>query len=97
MFRRIFNFLLLTVMIVGAGVTYDMKHKAEIAADRNARLEAEIARDKDAVQLLRAEWSLLTQPSRLSLPSAAVLARADRHHRRNPDASGPWRRHRCPR
>jgi hypothetical protein len=77
MFRRIFNFLLLTVMIVGAGVTYDMKHKAEIAADRNARLEAEIARDKDAVQLLRAEWSLLTQPSRLQ---AVVDKYADHFH-----------------
>ncbi|MEJ0097787.1 MAG: hypothetical protein WDM84_07510 [Bauldia sp.] len=65
MFRRIFNFLLLTVMVVGAGVVYDLKHKAELAADHNARLEADIARDRDAVALLRAEWSLLTQPSRL--------------------------------
>ena len=65
MFRRIFNFLLLTVMVVGAGVVYDLKHKAELAADHNARLEADIAKDRDALALLRAEWSLLTQPSRL--------------------------------
>jgi hypothetical protein len=65
MFRRVFNFLMLTIMIIGAGITYDMKHKAELAADRNGRLESEIAKDKDAVGLLRAEWSLLTQPSRL--------------------------------
>ena len=65
MFRRIFNFLLLTAMIVGAAVTYDMKHKAEVAADKVARLQTEIAREKDALALLRAEWSLLTQPARL--------------------------------
>ena len=65
MFRRIFNFVLLTVMIVGVGITYDMKHKAELAADRNAQLQADIVKDKDALALLRAEWSLLTQPSRL--------------------------------
>ena len=65
MFRRFFNFVLLAAMIVGAGVTYDMKHKAEVAADQVARLQAEIAKEKDALALLRAEWSLLTQPSRL--------------------------------
>ena len=65
MFRRIFNFVLLALMIVGAAVTYDMKHNAEMAADKVARLQADIAKEKDKLALLRAEWSLLTQPSRL--------------------------------
>jgi hypothetical protein len=65
MIRRIFNFVLLALMVVGAAVTYDMKHKAEMAADRVARLQAEIAKEKDAIALLRAEWAMLTQPSRL--------------------------------
>ena len=65
MVRRIFTLVLFIAMIVGAAVTYDMKHKAELAADRNAKLAAEIARDKDSIALLRAEWALLTQPSRL--------------------------------
>lgn len=65
MFRRIFNFVLLAAMIIGAAVVYDMKHKAEMAADRVAHLQSEIAKEKDAIALLRAEWSLLTQPSRL--------------------------------
>jgi hypothetical protein len=63
--RRIFNFLLLVAMLIGAAVTYDMKHKAEVAAAEVARLQAEIAKEKDAVALLKAEWSLLTQPGRL--------------------------------
>ena len=62
---RIVNLVLLVVMIIGAVVTYDMKHKAEKAAERVARLEAQIAREKDAMQLLRAELSMLTQPGRL--------------------------------
>ena len=63
--RRIFNLLLLAAMLIGAVVTYDMKHKAEVAAAEVARLQAEIAREKDALALLKAEWSLLTQPGRL--------------------------------
>ncbi len=62
---RIFNFVLLAAMIVGAIVTYDMKHKAELAADRVAKLQANIAKEKNAIQLLKAEWSMLDQPARL--------------------------------
>jgi hypothetical protein len=62
---RIFNLVLLTVMLIGAIITYDMKHKAEKAADRVARLENEVAREKEAIQLLRAELSMLVQPARL--------------------------------
>ena len=65
MIRRILNIVLFVVMIAGAAVTYDLKHKAELAAEHNAKLEAEIAKEKDSIALLRAEWSLLTQPSRL--------------------------------
>jgi hypothetical protein len=65
MIRRILNLILLALMVVGAAVTYDMKHKAEMAADKVARLEADIAKEKDAIQLLRAEWALLRQPGRL--------------------------------
>ena len=45
---RLFNLVLLAAMIVGAAVTYDMKHKAEIAADRVASLQSDISREKDA-------------------------------------------------
>ena len=62
---RAFNFALLAAMIIGAVVTYDMKYKAEIAADKVARLQAAIAREKDMLTVLKAEWSMLTQPARL--------------------------------
>jgi len=62
---RIVNIVLLTVMLVGAVVTYDMKHKAEKAADRVAQLQSDVVREKEAIQLLRAELSMLLQPARL--------------------------------
>jgi cell division protein FtsL len=62
---RIFNFVLMAVMIVGAVVSYGMKHKAELAADRVAKLQSGVAKEKNAIQLLRAEWSMLDQPARL--------------------------------
>ncbi len=62
---RIFNLILLAAMIVGAAVTYDMKHRAELAADRVAALQSSIAKQKDEIVLLKAEWSMLTQPARL--------------------------------
>ena len=78
--RRIFNFLLLVAMFIGAVVTYDMKHKAEVAAAEVARLQAEIAKEKDALALLKAEWSLLTQPGRLQ----SVVAKYADHFRLEP-------------
>ncbi len=62
---RIVNIVLLAAMIVGAAVTYDMKHRAELAADRVATLQHEIAKQKNEIVLLKAEWSMLTQPARL--------------------------------
>jgi hypothetical protein len=62
---RLFNGLLLAAMIVGAVVTYQLKREAEIAAADVARLRGEIAAEREAVALLRAEWSMLTQPGRL--------------------------------
>lgn len=65
MIRRIVNVVLLLLAISGAVVTYGMKHKAELAAERVEKLQADIAKEKDALTLLRAEWSVLTQPGRL--------------------------------
>lgn len=72
---RIVNFVLLTIMLIGAVVTYNMKLRAEKAAERVVRLEKSIEDQKDAIQLLRAELSALVQPARLQ----AVVERHDEH------------------
>jgi len=62
---RIVNFILLAAIFLSAVATYDMKHKAELAADRVAGLQSDIARDKQQITMLKAEWSMLTQPAQL--------------------------------
>jgi hypothetical protein len=57
--------ILILLMIAGAVWTYDTKHKAEKAAEHVRALRVEIEAEKAATRMLRAEWSVLTQPSRL--------------------------------
>ena len=57
--------ILVVLMIVGAALTYDTKHKAEKAAAAVASLRGQVEREKTALRLLKAEWSVLTQPARL--------------------------------
>ncbi len=71
---RAVNIILLAAMVVGAMVTYDMKYKAEVAAEGIARLNRDIASEKDRIRSLNAEWSFLAQPSRLQ---ALVAEHAD--------------------
>jgi hypothetical protein len=62
---RIVNLVLLALMLVGAAVTYNLKYKAEVAANRVARLQSNITKEKAQLQILKAEWSMLVQPARL--------------------------------
>ncbi len=52
--------------VIGLSVgLYDIKYRAE-SADRHARqLEQRIAKEQEAIRVLRAEWSYLNQPERL--------------------------------
>lgn len=63
--QRIFNVIWVALMIAGAVVTYVMKDRAGRAADHVAQLRAEIVREKEALTVLKAEWSVLDQPARL--------------------------------
>ncbi|MCX5515933.1 hypothetical protein C3941_05140 [Kaistia algarum] len=53
------------LMVMGAVVTYAMKDSAGRAADRVHKLRADIAAEKDTINVLKAEWSVLDQPARL--------------------------------
>jgi hypothetical protein len=60
-----FDFILMGVMVATAVVTYTIKHKTDLKVEEVKRLEAEIRMEKDTIDLLRADWALLTQPNRL--------------------------------
>lgn len=62
---RIFGILLVAAMIGGAILTYDTKHRAELAGEAVATLRDDAARERNTIALLRAELSVLTQPGRL--------------------------------
>lgn len=66
-----FDFVLMGVMVATAVVTYTIKHNTDLKLEEVKRLEAEIRMEKDTIDLLRADWALLTQPNRLQRIVAA--------------------------
>ena len=62
---RTLDVVLIAAMIGAATVTYQIKHRAEDKLDEVHRLQAAIKLQKDTIDLLEADWSLLNQPGRL--------------------------------
>ncbi len=54
------------LMLGGAAFTFKVKHDSELALERVAKLEAQIKLEQDAIDVLEADWSLLTDPRRLA-------------------------------
>jgi hypothetical protein len=46
-------------------VTYKIKHDAEKQVVEIKKIQRQIAFEKDTINLLKADWSLMTQPNRL--------------------------------
>lgn len=57
--------VLIAVMVSAAAFTYQTKHEAENELETVRKLEAQIRYEEDTIDLLKADWSLLTQPARL--------------------------------
>jgi hypothetical protein len=62
---RTSDMVLIAVMVSAAAFTYQTKHEAESWLSEVRKLEREIRYEEDTIDLLKADWSLLTQPSRL--------------------------------
>ena len=62
---RTLNVILVGLMLSGAGVVYLLKYDSERAAGRIAKLQRQIAAERQSIAGLKAEWSLLNQPKRL--------------------------------
>lgn len=62
---RTLDVILIVLMTTAAAVTYTIKHEAELKLEEVKKLEAEIRLEKDTIDLLKADWALLTQPARL--------------------------------
>ena len=62
---RTSDIILIAAMVAATGYTYLSKHQAETRQDEIARTETAIRQEKETIDLLNAEWSFLSQPSRL--------------------------------
>ena len=73
---RTSDIVLIAVMVSAAAFTYKTKHEAEDQLARCARSRPQIRYEEDTIDLLKADWSLLTQPSRLQKLSRDLPGRA---------------------
>ncbi len=65
MFRTL-DVVMIAVMTTAATVTYSIKHQAENKLEEVRKLDSEIKLEEDTIDLLKADWALLTQPNRLN-------------------------------
>lgn len=64
MFRTT-DIVLIALMVAGAAFTYKTKHEVEGQHAELRRIEQRIRLEEDTITVLKADWSLLTQPARL--------------------------------
>ena len=62
---RTSDIVLIAVMVSAAALTYKTKREAEEQLAAVNKIQAQIRYEEDTIDLLKADWSLLTQPSRL--------------------------------
>lgn len=72
MSRFFIFFLLLLALGIAAGVYYG-KYTVEHMQQENSDLRAAIAKEEEAIAILRVEWSYLNRPARLKELSAQFL------------------------
>lgn len=64
MFRTL-DIIMIGALIAGAAWTFKVKYDSELAVERVARLERRLQLEREAIDILKADWSLLTSPGRL--------------------------------
>ncbi|MEI9401556.1 hypothetical protein [Mesorhizobium argentiipisi] len=62
---RTSDIVLIAVMVSAAALTYKTKREAEQQLAAVQKIQAQIHYEEETIDLLKADWSLLTQPSRL--------------------------------
>lgn len=62
---RMFDLIMICALLAGAAWTFKVKNDSEAALARVAELERRVAAERESIDILRADWSLLTSPDRL--------------------------------
>ena len=74
---RTSDIILIALMVSATAMTYKIKRDAEEQQTAVYRLQAQIRTENDTIDLLRADWSLLTQPARLEKLTDVYSAQLD--------------------
>lgn len=56
---------MIAALIAAGSWTFKVKHDSELAMQRVGELERAIAAEREAIDILRSDWALLTSPDRL--------------------------------
>lgn len=62
---RVLQVVSVAAAAAAAIFVFQIKYRAEAVAERAAELQRKVDQEAEAVSLLRAEWSLLNQPTRV--------------------------------
>ncbi|MGB7288211.1 MAG: hypothetical protein WBC71_14880 [Salaquimonas sp.] len=62
---RPLDIVMIGLLLGGAAFTFKVKQDSEAAIDRVTALQKKIEAEQDAIDVLKADWSLLTDPKRL--------------------------------
>lgn len=71
---RLLNILIIGALILAASFVYKIKFDSTLQAERVAKVRGELRRERDAIALLRAEWTKLQTPARLEALARRHLA-----------------------
>ncbi len=72
MAMRLLNIGVIVGLVLAAAYVYDIKYQSTLRAERAAKLQHDLRRERDAIASLRAEWARLGNPRR-------IQTLADRH------------------
>lgn len=67
------NIIAVGGLIAAAAVVYDVKYSATYEAQKVARLNSEIAKEREKIATLKAEWSTLSAPDRIQRLASKYL------------------------
>lgn len=62
---RAVNILVIAALVLAAAWVYKIKFEATLQAERVSKMRVEIRRERDAIAILRAEWTQLDRPDRI--------------------------------
>jgi cell division protein FtsL len=62
---RTLDIIMIGALIAGAAWTFKVKYDAVVAKEELVRLERRLQIEREAIDILKADWSLLTSPDRL--------------------------------